>query len=357
MSSTLQRARTRFGDARQLAEQWLFEYRHLTYALALARIGLGASVLFMLMAGFGERGVWVGDGSVWSDPVREVSAFPEIAFMRNASGDVVTVVYLIAMAASAALMLGWRTRVAAAITLLGFIAIVGQNPMVGVPSDAAVRLSLLWLVLTHSGEELSLDARRRALGTQGEHDYSAESALPSWLLTSLHNIGVLGLLVQTVLLYTAAGLDKVAREAWRSGEALYATTQLPEFRPLPWLSDAVASSSLVLAVLTYGVLLIQLFFAPLMLTRWSRLLVGTLAILSSVFFAILFGSITGSMAIIAVTLLVIPEDVLETRVDGLVTRLAPVTEWIYDRWIPVQDRIEDGWYRVRDFVAVTILRR
>ncbi|EFQ83612.1 hypothetical protein HMPREF0063_11275 [Aeromicrobium marinum DSM 15272] len=349
---------------REGAEEWLFTERHASFALALCRIGLGLSVLGVLVVNFGDRALWVGEASVWADPARDVSDFPELALMRDASDDVVTLVYGATLLASAALVAGWRTRAANLVTLVGFIAIVGQNPMVGSPSDNAVRLSLLWLLLTHAGAELSLDSRRVARSEARGRDWSAEAALPPWLFTGLHNIGLLGLLVQTVLLYTTAGLDKIARSVWRQGEALYATTQLPEFRPLPWLSDLVSASPVVLAVLTYTVLVVQLFFAPLLLTRTSRIIVGVLAIGTNVFFAVVFGSVTASLAIIAVTLLVVPEDVLDRwfwwwvdLVSPVTDRLSPVTDAVTDRAYTLVDVGTDARARVRDWVRHDLLRR
>ena len=328
----------------QEASRWLFGRRHSTVALALCRILLGLSVLLTLVVNFADRSLWVGNASVWASPARDAVDFPELWLVRNATDTVITVVYVATILGALAFTLGWHTRVANVVTLVGFIAIVGQNPMVGNASDNAVRLALLWMVLTRSGERCSLD-RRRALGADDPE--AAEDALPRWLGISLHNIGLLGLVAQTVLLYTTAGLDKIARAAWRSGEALYFTTQLPEFRPLPWLSDLVSASPVLLAVLTYAVLLTQLFFAPLMLNRVARIVAVTAAIVANVFFAVVFGALPAALAIIAVTLVVFPDDLLEERVDWLDETTEPWRIRVEEAWFRVSDPFLDVWERLR----------
>ncbi|MEG9225267.1 HTTM domain-containing protein [Aeromicrobium sp. Sec7.5] len=327
--------------AREAAERWLFGGRHALVALGLCRILLGLSVVLTLVVNFSDRTLWVGNASVWAEPARDAVDFPELWLVRNATDAVVTVVYLVTTLAALALTAGWYTRAANVVTLVGFIAVVGQNPMVGSASDNAVRLALLWLVLTSSGDRCSVDARQRAARQEGaevdHRGFDSDEVLPPWLGISLHNIGLLGLGVQTVLLYVTAGLDKIAREAWRSGEALYYTTQLPEFRPFGGLSDLVSASPVFLAFLTYVVLLTQLFFAPLMLTRVSRIVAVTVAIGANVFFAVVFGAVPAALAIIAVTLVVFPDDLLEERVDWL----SEVTE-------PLRGRIEAVWFRLSD---------
>ena len=327
--------------ARDAAERWLFGGRHALVALGLCRILLGLSVVLTLVVNFSDRTLWVGNASVWAEPARDAVDFPELWLVRNATDTVVTVVYIVTTLAALAFTAGWYTRAANVVTLIGFIAVVGQNPMVGSASDNAVRLALLWLVLTSSGDRCSIDARQRARrdaeAEAEQRGFDSDEVLPPWLGISLHNIGLLGLAVQTVLLYVTAGLDKIAREAWRSGEALYYTTQLPEFRPFGALSDLVSASPVVLAFLTYLVLLTQLFFAPLMLTRPSRIAAVTVAIVANVFFAVVFGAVPAALAIIAVTLVVFPDDLLEERVDWL----AEVTE-------RPRQQVEDLWFRVSD---------
>ncbi len=162
-------------------------------------------------------------------------------------------------------------------------------------------------------------AGRAAQVEEATHRAPREDALPVWLSTSLHNLALVALAVQTILVYSAAGLDKIAQTTWQHGTALYYTMQLPEYRPFPWLSDLLSSSTIVLAIITYTVLLVQLFFAPLLLNPSSRRIVLTLAITVNVIFAVLFAAPWSAVAVIAVTCLFASDEAFE-RIDEWVRR-------------------------------------
>ncbi|MCW2799158.1 MAG: hypothetical protein JWQ70_630, partial [Aeromicrobium sp.] len=287
---------------RERVDTWVLGQKHGLYGAAACRIGTALSVLGLLLANLTSRDLWVGQASIWAEPARAVSQFPELAVLHNVSSDVLTVIYVLTMLASIALVLGWHTKAANLITFVGFIAIVAQNPVVGGQSDNLVRLTLLWLLLMRTSDRWSLDARRRTKMHQGRRRRVwDEDMLPRWLSTAVHNLAYVGLATQTVLVYIAAGLDKVSQHAWQHGTALYYTMQLPEYRPFPWLSDLLSSSTFVLAVVTYTVLLVQLFFAPLLLNPISRRVLLVLAVGVNIIFAVLFAAPWSSLAVIAVT--------------------------------------------------------
>lgn len=348
---------------RERAEAWVLGEKHALYAVAACRIGTAMSVLGLLLANLTSRDLWVGQASIWAEPARAVSQFPEMAVLHNVSSDVLTVIYAVTMLASLALVLGWHTKAANLITFAGFIAIVAQNPVLGGQSDNLVRLTLLWLLLMRTSERWSLDARRRTNTREGLRKRRVwdEEILPPWLSTSLHNLAFLGLAAQTVLVYMAAGLDKVSQHAWQHGTALYYTMQLPEYRPFPWLSDLLSSSTFVLAVVTYTVLLVQLFFAPLLLNPISRRLVLVLAVGVSVIFAFLFAAPWSSLAVIAVTGLFVSTPTWEAMDDRVRDVLGPPYEWLAEKGgglLYLGDVLRHRlWLPVYDWVRYTIFRR
>lgn len=330
-----------------------FGERRSTRALALVRILTGAAVLGMLVTNLGSRQRWVGEGSVWAEPARSASSFPEIAVLENATGAVVTVVYVVTMLAALAFVLGWRTKAANVVTLVGYIAIVGQNPVVAGRGDVVIRLTLLWLLLTHTSGHWALDrARRERREARGRWD--SEQVLPVWFGRGLHHLGLLALAIQTIGFYLAAGLEKVADPAWQHGTALYSTLQLPEYRTFDWLADLISTSTVLLALLTYTVLLVQLFFGPLLLNPWTRRVVVAAAIGMNVFLGLVFATPWTSLAVIAVTLLFVSEGTLERAVS-------PVAEWLVMRGYDVLDVLDTVRFNVVDpvvdWVRFTILRR
>ena len=249
------------ADARMRAEHWLTAERHGLRALAALRIALGVSVLGLLVSNFGNRQTWVGEGSVWAEPLRNAGRFPEVVLLDGVSGDLLTLVYVVVALAALAFTIGRWTKAANVVTLIGFIAITGQNPVLSEPADGLVRIVLLWMVLVHSSAVWSWDST---------HDRGDDDTVPSWLGIGLHNVGLVGLSAQVALVYLAAGLDKVADPAWQRGTALYSTFQLPEYRVFPWLADLISGSTLLLGLITWTVLFVQLFFVPLLLHRVTR---------------------------------------------------------------------------------------
>ncbi len=340
----------------------MFSDLHGAWAAAACRIGVGLSVVGLLLSNFSTREMWAGPGSVWAEPARAVSTFPEIALLRNVSADLVTLIYTVTLVAAAAFVLGWHTKAANVVTFIGFIAIVAQNPVVSDQGDNLIRLTLLWLLLMRTDEHWSLDERRRRRREDsGSRTRRTDDALPPWLWTSLHNVGLVGLGVQTVLVYLTAGLNKASESEWQHGNALYYTLQLPEYRHFPWLSDLLSQSSVLLALATYLVLLTQLFFAPLLLNKAARGAIVAVAIVANVVFGVVFGTPWSSLAMIGVTCLFASSDAF-VRLDERIRDLsAPVVDWLAVRWYDVMDWLDAVRHRVFfpvvDWIRYSVLRR
>ncbi len=312
---------------------WMVDRRHASRGAAAVRIGTGLSVIGLLLTNVTTRDLWVGQASIWAEPARSASSFPELALLRGVSPDILTAVYALTVIAAAAFVLGWHTKVAHVLTYVGFIAIVAQNPVVGVQGDNLVRLTLLWLLLMRTAEHWSIDAWRRDRRSRGRRLHRGDAGvaceqevLPAWIVNVMHNAGLVALAAQTVLAYTAAGLDKISQNAWQHGTALYSTLQLPESRPFPALSDLIGSSQVLLAILTYGVLLVQLFFAPLLLSRRSRQLVIVAALVVSVLFAVVFAAPWSQLAVVAVTVLFVPDRTWQRVEQAVFERVDVVTD-------------------------------
>ena len=337
-------------DLRVRFEHWMVDARHASRGAAAVRIGTGLSVIGLLLANFTTRDVWVGQASIWADPARSVSTFPELTLLQGVSGDILTVGYVLTILAAAAFVAGWHTKAANVVTYIGFIAIVAQNPVVGVQADNLVRLTLMWLLLMRTADHWSIDARRRELLEHGDATPAAYEAdvLPTWVANVMHNAGLVALLAQTVLAYTAAGLDKVSQDVWQHGTALFYTLQLPESRPFPGVSDLISNSQVLLAVLTYTVLLVQLFFAPLLISRYSRGAIIVAAVVVSVLFAVLFAAPWSQLAVISVTVLFVSDRGWERIEDVVLDRVDVIAERYGDRWWRLIDGARDGVTDVYD---------
>ncbi|MCD9197293.1 HTTM domain-containing protein [Aeromicrobium wangtongii] len=338
-------------EVRGHIDDWAVGDKHALRAAAACRIGTGLAVLGLLLSNFSTRDLWVGQGSVWAEPARAISRFPELALLDGVSPDILTLVYVVTMLAALAFALGWHAKAANVVTFVGFIAIVGQNPVVGAPGDHLIRLTLLWMLLMRSADHWSLDALRQTSRlAAGKRAAREEDALPVWLSTGLHNVGLLALGAQMVLSSMAAGLDKVAERPWQQGTALYSTMQLPEFRPFPALSDLLSHSTVLLALLTYGVLLSQLFFGPLLFNPWTRRVLIVVVGGVNLVLALVFAQPWSALSTIAVALLFVSDETWER-----------VEHWSIERGYDVLDLSDAVRYNVVlpavDWVRFTLVRR
>lgn len=339
---------------RRAAEAWLTGERHALHAVAFCRILVGLSVIGLLVTNFSTRQAWVGDASAWAEPARAVGHFPEAGVLEGVSGDVLTLVYGVVLLAALGLVLGWRAKAMNVVVLLGFIAVTAQNPVLGSLGDTLVRLALLWMLLMRTSDVWSVDAYR--LEPRGTDD-----VVPEWLRTGLHNVGLVGLGAQTVLVYAAGGLAKVSDPSWQRGTALYTTLQLPELRPFPWLSDLLSNGTVVLALLTWTVLVVQLFFAPLLVSRSSRNLVALAAIVVNLVFAVVLATPWSSLAVVAVTGVFVSDDRWEAFGERVADLAWPLLDRTADARYAIADRVAEEWHdhvlRLWDRVRFTVFRR
>lgn len=92
---------------------------------------------------------------------------------------------------------------------------------------------------------------------------------PSSLRAYLHNLGVLLLIAQVMILYFVAGLAKAMGEVWMNGTALYLISQVEEFS-LPGLR-ALFKNPFITVGASYLTVGLQLFFPVAFFTRFKLL--------------------------------------------------------------------------------------
>jgi hypothetical protein len=160
---------------------------------------------------------------------------------------------------TAALLVGWRTRLATLATWVLMVSLHMRNPLVCYAADDLLGLLLLWGSFLPLGARWSVDARRMS-------SRATEHAWFSWA-------GV-GLVVQICLIYVSAAASKIG-PAWLDGTAVFYVFSIHEYvTPFgSWLRDHMP-----IAGLTYGTLLIE-WLAPVLLlgprtgpARWGRTL-------------------------------------------------------------------------------------
>ncbi|NLA65887.1 MAG: HTTM domain-containing protein [Leucobacter sp.] len=254
-------------------ERWLHDSKKALYGLAVTRIVLGLAMLGLMLANFGTRLYTFGSGAAWNGEAAEpVSDFPKIwvfsLFHRVATNDALfTLCYIALMLLLVAFILGWRFRVIHPLVFVGWVSFIEMNDMVGDQSDNMQRIVLLLFFFADPAARWSLDARRRS--AKGE--WFADGSGPRQMGTVLHNLAIVALATQVFFVYVSGGLYKSQGSPWASGWAVYDPLQTMRFGNWPVLSDLLTAWGPMVALATWGSVLIQIGFPLMLLFRPTRL--------------------------------------------------------------------------------------
>ena len=211
--------------------------------LALVRVTFGALVTLWtlslapdLAAFFSTAGV-IGDGlprggnGTWS------------LLWIDHSDTAVAAVYLALLAGGVGIMLGWHSRVCAAVVFVALTSLARANPYVLNSGDTLIRVLAFYLMLAPSGMEFSLDRRRARQQGRG-----VASTHPAWPLRLIQ--------IQVSVMYASAVWSKLQGPTWREGSAASYATRLPDlvrFR----VPELLESSPLFSQLATYGTLVVE----------------------------------------------------------------------------------------------------
>ncbi|WP_405821572.1 HTTM domain-containing protein [Streptomyces sp. NBC_00838] len=351
------------------------------YQSAIVRIGFAAAWLLFLLRELPNRRELYGPGSPWSWDMAQQLIAGNGAFttlMWSESGVWFEIVYAVAVLSSALLMLGWRTRTMSVLFMVGVLSLQNRSIFMGDGGDNVVHLMAIYLVLTRCGQVWSLDARRRAraesivasggtapadrvgpvlwvvlgaglLGTLldstgGEwwmiallwtlwisqglwwavNRYAPKSqprALLDVLANLTHNATLVVIMVEVCLIYATAGWYKIQGSRWQDGTALYYPLNLDYFAPWPALSDLLASSGVMVMVLTYGTVMVQVAFPFTLFNRRVKNVLLVAMMLEHAGIALLLGLPFFSLAMIAADAVFLPTSFL-VRVGDMAARSA-----------------------------------
>ncbi|GHG59027.1 HTTM domain-containing protein [Streptomyces griseocarneus] len=146
-----------------------------------------------------------------------------------------------------------------------------------------------------------------------------------------HNAALLVIMAEVCLIYATAGWYKVQGGRWQDGTALYYPMHLDYFSPWPGLSHLLASSGVVVLLLSYGTVAAQVAFPFTLLNRRVKNVLLAVMMAEHVGIAVLLGLPFFSLAMIVADAVFLPTsflrrtgDVLRTLVSG--ARPAPKPE-------------------------------
>ncbi len=298
------------------AFDWLTQAPRAAHGVAAARIILGIVVWTQLVDNWSDRSYTWGDGSHWTSPVELRGEWPGFLGVFNVvNGGWFDLVYVTAIVFGFLLMIGAYTRAAAVMTLFLWVSLYVSNPFVGSGGDAVLRVVLLYLCFTDSGRHWSVDAwlRRR----RGE----VRRWFPQWFSTTLHNLAIILMIHQVVMVYVASALWKVQSEAWMNGTATYFPLQTEAYSPWRDVLGPIITAEPVIAAATWSAIAMQLFFPVLLLYRPTRALALVSIAGMHLGIGLLMGIMYFSLAMIAVDMLLISERSWQTG-----------TDWLRERW-------------------------
>jgi hypothetical protein len=162
--------------------------------------------------------------------------------------------FLAAVVAAVALVVGYRTRLATAASLVLLVSLHLRNPLLLNAGDALLRRLLLWSLFLPLGRRWSLDALRGDHPTSGSRSHSRVASVAS-----------AALLLQVVVIYAINAAFKLRGDLWLRGDAIqyvfsldHLTVRLGDLlagypallEAFDWLWLALVSASVLLVVLT-----------------------------------------------------------------------------------------------------------
>ncbi|MFJ4523740.1 HTTM domain-containing protein [Streptomyces sp. NPDC088810] len=350
------------------------------YQSAVVRIGFAGTWLLFLLREFPHRQELYGPSGPWGWNLAKQLTADNHAFTALLWSDGqlwFECCYTLAILASAALLLGWRTRTAALLFMVGVLSLQNRSVFVGDGGDNVLHLMAFYLVFTRCGQVWSLDARRAAqgeaarargervpadrvgpvlwavlgvaLGTAtltGRFDngwlvpallWTAWAGLGLWwavgrrtaweqsrilldvVANVLHNGALVVIMAEACLIYATAGWYKIQGSRWQDGTAVYYPLHLDYFSPWPGLADLMSSSGTIMMIVAYGTVMVQIAFPFTLLNRRAKNVLLVLMMTEHAVIAVVLGLPFFSLAMITADAVFLPTSFLR-RLGDLAAR-------------------------------------
>jgi hypothetical protein len=363
------------------------------YQSALVRIGFSATWLLFLLREFPHRAELYGPDGPWSWLLARQLIDTNGAFtvLMWSDGRVwFEAVYVLAVLASALLLVGWRTRTMAVLFMVGVLSLQNRSVFVGDGGDNVLHLMSIYLVFLRCGRVWSLDARRerraheaRARGERAPdrvgpalwavtgivlvtvtvagrfHSYwtipallwAAWAAQALWWVVArrtrwvqprilldvianiLHNGALVVIMAEACLIYATAGWYKIQGSRWQDGTAVYYPLHLDYFSPWPALGDLLSASGTMVMLVTYGTVMVQVAFPFTLFNRRVKNVLLAVMMTEHAAIALVLGLPFFSLAMITADAVFLPTSFLR-RLGGWALR-ARVLVFSRDGELPV----------------------
>ncbi|MEU2435080.1 HTTM domain-containing protein [Streptomyces rubradiris] len=351
------------------------------YQSAVIRIGFAGTWLLFLLREFPHRQELYGPSGPWGWNLAKQLTDDNQAFTALLWSDGrlwFEICYALAVLASAALVLGWRTRTASLLFMVGVLSLQNRSVFVGDGGDNVLHLMSVYLVFTRCGQVWSLDAHRaareaaaRARGERVPADrvgpvlwavlglalgaaaltgrfHATEWLIPVLLWTAwaglglwwaverraawreprilldvvanvLHNGALVVIMAEACLIYATAGWYKVQGSRWQDGTAVYYPLHLDYFSPWPGLADLMSSSGTIMMIVAYVTVMTQVAFPFTLFNRRVKNVLLVVMMAEHAVIAVVLGLPFFSLAMIAADAVFLPTSFLR-RLGDLAAR-------------------------------------
>jgi predicted DCC family thiol-disulfide oxidoreductase YuxK len=282
------------GLARAWSEFWFQSSS--TTPLEIARIGIGAAVLFhYAMATPFLFELWGDDGLMpraAALDTLEDSWMQSVFFYFTAPWQWIAF-HALFLACCAAFMVGWRTSWVKWIVLVGQISYDYRNSTIAYGADSIVACLLVILCLAPIGRALSLDRVRAVRAAKLDN---LQAAVPPYA-GPWANACTRLMQIQMVALFFYTGVEKIRGDEWWSGDAVWLALTTYEFYN-PVLLNVVARQYWIVTFVTYATIMLEIAYPFLIWQRRTRPYLLAAAILLHVMFAVGLGLVYFSFVMI-----------------------------------------------------------
>jgi predicted DCC family thiol-disulfide oxidoreductase YuxK len=306
---------------------WLFR-EHWLIGASITRIMLGAWAVYYYLLHYPVRSLLWGPAGIW--PYDRFIEHQQLfsVWQLGPSPVLFEALYHLGIVIAVAYTLGLWPRVMGVLHWVMIWSLGERNPFIGDGGDNIMRIVLLFLILVNTGAYFSLKSPRPA-------DATLSPTTSHQVAAVIHNFGVLLILAQLSMLYMSTGLYKAMGELWQNGTALYYILRVEEFS-WPGVADFVFRSPYFVVLGTYGTVLFEILFFPLLFNRWTRY---ALIVVGGVFhlgITLFMGLVTFGWSMFSIYPLLLTDREYEGLTAWFRRRLGLVV--FYDGWCPLCTR-------------------
>lgn len=157
----------------------------------------------------------------------------------------VHIFFILALLASLAMTIGWRSRLTTVLTFIGFVSIYNRNPAVDDGGDMVLRVMLFYLCLAPVGAAWSLDTYKKKIPKE----------VAGWPLFLIQ--------FQVCVIHFVTGLNQLQGSYWLRGDATSLILANPSYARFSfYFLRSILGMSIFLKIWTWVVLAWEVTFPP-----------------------------------------------------------------------------------------------